>query len=341
MHRLENGGAVDATGLHVTAAAMKDFCRRRLPCDWAVMLGDHIYPRGATAGADGVADELRFAKLLTGPLAGLGADHAGFRIYSVLGNHDWYTSRAGAMSQVRFLESHPPFYMDGIRYAVQPPSGAGRVELFALDTYVLLAGAGVLEDRLNPDGSEMKHDTPKHFKPWVVPTTDEERTMVEWLERSLRESRADWKIVFGHHPIWSSGGTKFEEARVLRRLILPILCRYADAYIAGHDHTLEVHTDDCSGAGTELNIAPLVQVISGAASKQRGINRYFVEYQNRSYPGHRALFARGMTWGFAHITLYAESAELLLLDTEGGAPVEIFRTGFARRSGAAGLAAME
>src|SRR5690606_18762505 len=64
MHRLENGGAVDATGLHVTAAAMKDFCRRRLPCDWAVMLGDNIYPRGATAGADGVADELRFAKLL-------------------------------------------------------------------------------------------------------------------------------------------------------------------------------------------------------------------------------------------------------------------------------------
>ena len=52
--------------------------------------------------------------------------------------------------------------------------------------------------------------------------------MAQWLEAALRESTARWKIVIGHHPIWSSAGSKFQQARMLRRLILPALCRYAD-----------------------------------------------------------------------------------------------------------------
>ena len=134
--------------------------------------------------------------------------------------------------------------------------------------------------------------------------------MAQWLESALRESTARWKIVIGHHPLWSSGGSKFEEAAMLRRLILPALCRYADAYFAGHDHSLEVHTDDCSTAGLRRGAAPLLQVVSGAAAKQRGVNRAFADWQARSYPQHEPLFARGMTWGFVHVTLGRDSGEV-------------------------------
>jgi hypothetical protein len=66
--------------------------------------------------------------------------------------------------------------------------------------------------------------------------------MASWLEEALRTSTARWKFVVGHHPIWSSSGSKFEQGRALREMILPAMCRYADAYLVGHDHTLEIHT---------------------------------------------------------------------------------------------------
>ena len=40
--------------------------------------------------------------------------------------------------------------------------------------------------------------------------------MAQWLEQSLADSPARWKIVMGHHPIWSSAGSKFQQARMMR-----------------------------------------------------------------------------------------------------------------------------
>ena len=39
------------------------------------------------------------------------------------------------------------------------------------------------------------------------------------------------------------------KGHVLRKLLMPALCEYADAYIAGHEHDLELLTDDCSKYG--------------------------------------------------------------------------------------------
>lgn len=333
----QTGGAVNASGLEPVARAMHDFCADANRCNFAFMLGDNIYPSGATLGSDGIADAQRYEGLFMRPYRELGGADPDFRIYAVLGNHDWYTSRAGAMSQVAFLAANPPFFMDGIRYRVQPPAGRGEVEIFALDTYVMLAGTDLRKDRLKPDGTPLEHDTPDEFDDWVRPANELERGMAQWLESSLRESNARWKIVIGHHPLWSSGGSKFEEAAMLRRLILPALCRYADAYFAGHDHSLEVHTDDCSTVGPRRGTAPLLQVVSGAAAKQRGVNRAFADWQARSYPQHEPLFARGMTWGFVHVTLGRDSGEVTVHTTPNdgtGTHEEVFRHRFQRRSGA-------
>jgi predicted phosphodiesterase len=60
-----------------------------------------------------------------------------------------------------------------------------------------------------------------------------------WLEKSLRESRAMWKIAAMHHPIYSSGKKHGSELR-LRAILEPLFTRYhVQVVFAGHDHVYE------------------------------------------------------------------------------------------------------
>lgn len=328
------GGYVPATGMMPVAKAMADYCKPRR-CDAAVMLGDNIYPNGPTGGADGRSDAKRFEDIFWTPYGGYGALAPDFRIYATLGNHDWRTSREAAMAEVKYFETTPPFYMDGLFYRVKPPAGNGEVEIFVIDTEVLLAGVPVYEGRLAPDGSELPPTELEVPEPWTKPANDREREMAAWLERSLRESDARWKIVIGHHPLWSSAGSKFEQARALRALILPTLCRYADMYVAGHEHTLEVHADSCAKVAPGL--APLPQFVSGAAAKQRPLNSWFMAHQAKKSPELSTYYAKGLIWGYMALELEQDRAVVTVLTTPNdgsGTSTTAFSQAFARRTGA-------
>ena len=334
--RTDTGTYVNASGQDAVASAMRRYCEGAPACDFAVMLGDNIYPDGATVGTDGHDDAERFRRVFHEPYAPLAANGSGFRIYAALGNHDWKTSRAGAMAQVKYLTETRPFYMDGIRYRVAPTGDPRDVEIFVLDTHVMLSDHSILDDALTDDGRELdsgKIDTPE---PWAIPQNADEWGMAQWLEKSLAESPARWKIVMGHHPIWSSAGSKFHQARMMRRLILPALCRYADMYLAGHEHTLELYTDGCKDVPEAQGRPPLPQLVSGAAGKQRPLNSNFARHQLAAHPELTRLFTQGLVWGFAHVTLEADRATIRLLTTpndQSGAPVPAFEHGFDRRSG--------
>ena len=76
-----------------------------------------------------------------------------------------------------------------------------------------------------------------------------------WFKASLAASKAQWKIVIGHHPIYSGGG--HGDTVELIRDILPLLQEHkVQAYFNGHDHDLqhlvagEVNLFD-SGAGSQ------------------------------------------------------------------------------------------
>ncbi|MCE3234480.1 MAG: metallophosphoesterase [Vampirovibrio sp.] len=59
-----------------------------------------------------------------------------------------------------------------------------------------------------------------------------------WIEKALAGSKARWKIVIGHHPLYSSGRNGNTEG--LREILEPMLIKYhADLYLAGHDHDYE------------------------------------------------------------------------------------------------------
>ena len=334
--RPDTGSFVAASGQAAVALAMRRYCEGPRACGFAVMLGDNIYPDGATAGADGRDDAERFRRILHEPYAPLAAFSEEFRIYVALGNHDWRTSREGAMAQVRYLETTRPFYMDGIRYRVAPTGDARELEVFVLDTHVLLSGVTVLEDVLADDGSELHTEEVDPPSPWSLPQTEAERDMVAWLEHGLAQSQARWKIVIGHHPLWSSAGSKFQQARALRALILPALCRHADLYLAGHEHTLELHTDACKEVPEARGRPPLAEVVSGAAGKQRPLNTAFARHQLAANPELSSVWTRGLVWGFAHVTLAADEATIRIVSTPddgSGIPEPAFEHRFDRRSG--------
>jgi hypothetical protein len=59
-----------------------------------------------------------------------------------------------------------------------------------------------------------------------------------WIEQALAHSKAPWKIVVAHHPLYSSGRNGNTEG--LREVLEPLLVKYhADLYLAGHDHDYE------------------------------------------------------------------------------------------------------
>jgi tartrate-resistant acid phosphatase type 5 len=122
----------------------------------------------------------------------------GIPFYASLGNHDWGHPDSPA-AEILYSGLTPTWRMPASYYTFT----AGPVQFFALDTQnVALA-----------------------------------RKQREWLDRELTKSQARWKVVYGHHPIYSDGN--YEDRPDLIASLLPILADRADAYICGHDHNLQ------------------------------------------------------------------------------------------------------
>lgn len=144
-----------------------------------------------------------------------------FPFYVALGNHDAYGCW---ICQVQYKSPTDKWIMPAQYYSFKK----GDVEFFGLDTTWGFFRKGV---------------TPQHT----------------WLENSLKASTAKWKIVFGHHPVYSSGYHGGDGQ--MQKYLLPMLKKYdVDFYVAGHDHHKELiqpYAEDqvkfiISGVGAKL-----------------------------------------------------------------------------------------
>jgi len=124
---------------------------------------------------------------------------AGVTFHAARGNHD-----AGPQW------AYPLFNMGGERYytfqrkaGLLPPLAGARVQFFALDS-------------VNLDDDQLS-----------------------WFDRQLSESKAEWKIVFFHHPLYSSG--RYELSSAARRATLEgvLIEHQVDVAFAGHEHLYE------------------------------------------------------------------------------------------------------
>ncbi len=85
---------------------------------------------------------------------------------------------------------------------------------------------------------------------------------LDWLAKSLAESKAPWKIVFGHHPIYSSGmhGGNKDLARDLPTLF----AKYGvQLYLCGHDHNYE----------RSQNLNGTTYIVHGAGANTRSVGK--------------------------------------------------------------------
>ncbi|AFZ25595.1 putative phosphohydrolase [Cylindrospermum stagnale PCC 7417] len=88
------------------------------------------------------------------------------------------------------------------------------------------------------------------------------KNQLPWLEKELSQSKASWKIVFGHHPIYSSG--QYGSNPDFIKTITPLFKKYnVQAYINGHEHNYE----------RTLAIDGTTYLICGAGAGNRPVGR--------------------------------------------------------------------
>jgi hypothetical protein len=73
---------------------------------------------------------------------------------------------------------------------------------------------------------------------FVLDTNDFDATQQQWLKTELAASNAKWKVVLGHHPIWSSG-LHGNDASLIKTLAPILTFAKVPLYLAGHDHEYE------------------------------------------------------------------------------------------------------
>ena len=62
---------------------------------------------------------------------------------------------------------------------------------------------------------------------------------IKWLENELKTSTSNWKIVFFHHPLYSSGDRHGSDLS-LRNVLEPLFLKYnVSVVLSGHDHFYE------------------------------------------------------------------------------------------------------
>jgi 3',5'-cyclic AMP phosphodiesterase CpdA len=91
----------------------------------------------------------------------------------------------------------------------------------------------------NMGGNRFYSFQKKDVKFFALDSNYMDRTQLQWLEKELAASGSDWKIMFFHHPIYSSGGRHGSDT-ALRDQLEPLFVKYGvDVVMAGHEHFYE------------------------------------------------------------------------------------------------------
>lgn len=195
--------------------------------------------------------------------------------YITLGNHD-YGGHVDA--QIAYSKSNSRWRLPARYYAIEQPIDASTSALFVyLDTTPFLKRyfLGGVEFLDNVNGQD----------------TDQQ---IQWLAATLAESSARWKIVVGHHPLYSASPFHGDSPE-LQEHVLPLLKRYGvSLYCCGHEHDLQ-----------HLVVDGLHQVLSGSAADCRPTGA-----------DERTRFSSSLA-GFASVSLNKERCQWCFHDAQG------------------------
>lgn len=190
---------------------------------FVLLLGDNFYGSGVTSVDDPQWQEKFEAVYHTPALA--------VPFFAVLGNHD-YKKNADPNAQVEYTKRRTKWRMPARYYTfTRKLDGEAAIQFFALDTEAL------------------------NRTTWY---DDAAHDQVAWLEKELGQSQATWKVVLGHHPVFSNG--EHGNTPTMQRFIRPLLEKYnVDFYLCGHDHDRQFLKP----------VANVHYIVSGTAAKSR------------------------------------------------------------------------
>jgi predicted MPP superfamily phosphohydrolase len=79
----------------------------------------------------------------------------------------------------------------------------------------------------------------KHVRFFVFDTNMMDPAQLDWIGRTLAQSRDPWKICYFHHPLYSSGGRHGSDVE-LRVVLEPLMLEHGvQVAFAGHEHVYE------------------------------------------------------------------------------------------------------
>jgi acid phosphatase len=212
-------------------AAQMAVAARAMDAKFIISVGDNFYEDGVQSAND-PQWQTSFENVYAAPSLQVPWQ-------AILGNHDYH---GHCDAQIAYAKTSPRWNMPA-RYFVQSMQvdGATPVDFFYLDTTPMIKSYYSIFNPEKTRDNVMTQDVPKQLA---------------WFKSALAASAAKWKIVIGHHPIYSGGG--HGDTAELVETILPLLQQYqVQAYFNGHDHDLQ-HLQAgkvnlfCSGAGSQF-----------------------------------------------------------------------------------------
>ncbi|MEP4889308.1 MAG: tartrate-resistant acid phosphatase type 5 family protein [Aliiglaciecola sp.] len=222
-------------------ARMMDIVMQQLDGEFIATTGDNFYSNGI-ASVDDPYWQTSFEQIYDGP--NLFEDW-----YPTLGNHDY---RGNWQAQIDYSKHSRRWEFPAPYYAKTFQVGDNsEILMLFIDT--------------NPLNPEYKN-RPKYAE---TQKQDAEK-QVNWIKQHLANSKAKWKIVIGHHPLYSSG-KRYGKTAGIQQVLEPIFEQYeVDAYFAGHEHDLQHNRP----AGKQVE-----HFVSGAGSELREVQqREFTQY---------------------------------------------------------------
>jgi hypothetical protein len=161
--------------------------------------------------------------------------------YPILGNHD-YLGKVSSQLEYYNQKKDSRWIMRNKYYTYVYEFNDKKIQIIAIDTVIigLETSRALIPDYLLINNNVNEREQQKHL---------------EWLEMILKDSDANWKIVYGHYNLYSGGyhGNNNEMIDNLKSLFIKYKI---DLYICGHCHDLEYIIDN--------NIH---YIVSGSASK--------------------------------------------------------------------------
>lgn len=233
---------------------------------FVISVGDNFYERGV-ASVNDPQWQTSFEQVYTAPSLQV-------PWHVVLGNHDY---KGNSSAEIEYSKKSKRWHMPARYYQISEKiDGQTAVDFFFLDT-TPMAEPGHKKD---PAHAEVeKQDV---------------AGQLAWLEAALKNSTAPWKIVIGHHTIYSGG--EHGDTPYLIRHIEPLLEKYGvQAYFNGHDHDLE-----------HLKAGKVNLFCCGAGAQGR----------KATATGHTQ-FVQGNSLGFATVELSAGEMTVRMIDSRG------------------------